>query len=71
MALRIGQPVTWEYETRRGWGFVMDVPGVVVRFGTKRVCIQVGLAHGGFVERWVLPEKLTAAPVDAPESALW
>ena len=57
--LRVGTPVVWEYETRRGWGFVMDIPGVVVRFGRERVCIQVQKVDGAWVERWVQPGKLT------------
>lgn len=58
--LRVGQPVDWAYVPRGGWGWPIHVPGVVVRFGAARVCVQVQKVDGTWVERWVSPTTLTA-----------
>src|SRR5690606_25227294 len=57
-----GARVTWFYEQRGGWGYVIHVAAVVVRIGPKRVLIRAASRRIGgewrIVERWVRPDRL-------------
>ena len=71
---KVGDRVTWNYEARGGYGYVMAVPGVVTKLAGKRVEIavpsqskQARTRVGSItlpdsqwirVTRWVKPEKL-------------
>ena len=73
---KVGDRVTWNYEARGGYGYVMAVPGVVTKLAGKRVEIavpsqskQARTRVGSItlpdsqwirVTRWVKPEKLVA-----------
>lgn len=51
--VREGDPVTWIYETRGGWGYTFHVPAYVVKFAVKRVGIAALWADGEtWVPRW-------------------
>ena len=55
---RPGDPVTWLYETNRGWGYRFRVSAFVVRVTPKRVGIAVSMKDGSWVPRWVTRERL-------------
>jgi hypothetical protein len=71
---KVGDHVTWNYEARGGYGYVIPVPGVVTKLGSQRVEIavpsqskQVRTRVGSItlpdsqwikVTRWVKPENL-------------
>ena len=71
---KVGDRVTWNYEARGGYGYVMAVPGVVTKLAGKRVEIAVPSqskqartrvgsitlpdSQWSRVTRWVKPEKL-------------
>src|SRR4029077_13884781 len=71
---KVGDHVTWNYEARGGYGYVMAVPGVVTKLAATRVQIAVPSQSkhvrtpvGAItlpdsqwirVTRWVKPEKL-------------
>src|SRR5690606_32892205 len=61
-AFQPGTRVTWRYEQRGGWGYVIPVAAVVVRVGPKRVLIRAASRRIGgewrIVERWVRPDRL-------------
>jgi hypothetical protein len=81
----VGDQVTWNYEARGGYGYVMAVPGVVTKLRSQRVEIavpsqskQVRTPVGATlpdsqwirVTRWVKPEKLVPRHTRAsPEEA--
>ena len=81
---KVGDRVTWNYEVRGGYGYVMAVPGVVTKLAGKRVEIAVPSQSNRTrvgsitlpdsqwirVTRWVKPEKLVARHTRAsPEEA--
>ena len=61
-AFQPGTRVTWRYEQRGGWGYVIPVAAVVVRVGPRRVLIRAASRRIGgewrIVERWVRPGRL-------------
>ena len=58
-----GQKVTWMYEARGGYGYVIPVPATVVKVTNKgHVCIDADLKTGGVKRKYVKPDSLK--PVD-------
>ncbi len=57
--LAIGQRVTWLYNPASGGAFI-PVDGIVQKIGLRRVKIEVRMASGEIVDRWVNPENLIA-----------
>jgi hypothetical protein len=54
----IGQHVTWRYEPRGGYGYVIPVNGVVVAVRPTRIQIEVERYNGEMVKRWVTPDRI-------------
>ena len=81
---KVGDRVTWNYEARGGYGYVMAVPGVVTKLAAKRVEIAVpsqskqartrvgsiALPDSQWIRvtRWVQPERLTPRVASAGEA---
>ena len=57
-SLQPGDRVTWLYESRGGYGYVIPVPATIVRMGGKRVTIAALRKDGTTVLRHVTPDKL-------------
>lgn len=60
-----GQAVTWKYQPRGGYGYIVPVPATVVAVTGKRVRIQVLRRNGQPVKRYVRPEHLKAKGAQA------
>jgi hypothetical protein len=58
MGFAQGQPVTWYYTPRGGWGWEIPVRATVVKVNKKTVTIDAELEKGGSVRRNVKPDKL-------------
>lgn len=56
--MQTGDRVTWLYEPRGGYGYVIPVDGTVIRIGPRRIMIAVSKCNGDRVERWVQPDRL-------------
>ena len=56
--MNAGDSVTWLYEPRGGYGYVILVPATVVKKGGTRVQIEAVDREGRAVRRWVKPERL-------------
>jgi hypothetical protein len=51
--MMIGERWTWKQEPRGGYGYVIPVPVVITRIGSKRVQVEAPLKTGGSRLVWV------------------
>ena len=52
------QQVTYRHEARGGYGYVLDVPAIVLVVGHRRIGIAALTKRGEWVPRYVKSEKL-------------
>lgn len=55
---QLGQRVIWLYKAHASYGNVQQIPGEVVKIGSKEVQIKVKKKDNEFVKRWVSRDKL-------------
>lgn len=61
-AFRVGDKVNWRHQPSGGWGYRVQVAGVVEELSAKRVRIRAARRIDGswlLVSKWVDPSKLT------------
>ncbi len=66
---KLGDKVIWHHELRGGYGYIIHVPGEVVKITPHRIHIRVPKLGGEYVMRFVLPEYLTLLEPPAPHTA--
>lgn len=65
--MKPGDKMTWLYEQRGGYGFIIPVNAEVVKVNSKTVRVRVQKHNGQMVERNVKPESLRPRITQTPQ----